>query len=426
MSWRHAELARLVTDMQPGFACRPADEDAGVPQLRTNNVSADGRLDLTDIKTVPVNDSQLERYSMANGDVLFNNTNSPALVGKTAYFDRSEPYLFSNHMTRIRVDEKLLHAKYLARFLHWTWSTGGFSKSIVQWVSQAAINRTQLASLNVPLPPPSEQRRIVDLLDQADAVRRLRTEVDAKADRILPALFLKMFGDPATNPKAWKQRPIGELGNVETGNTPSRKVPDYYGDNIEWIKSDNINTPSHFLTRAIEGLSESGRRVGRTTPRGSTLVTCIAGSPECIGNAAMAEHEVAFNQQINAVAPHPGIDPFFLYAQFIVGKRLVQAASTGAMKGMVSKGRFSSILFLDPPPDLQMQFGAQCVMLCERVEAQRRAGAKLESLFATLLRRAFSGALTSSWREAHMKELIQETEQQARYLAAPPPPEVRT
>lgn len=293
-----------------------------------------------------------------------------------------------------------------------------FASACVAGVKMPRVIMDKLWQHPVPLPPPSEQRRVVELLDQADALRRLRGEAHAKADRILPALFLKVFGDPATNPKAWRQRPLSEFGDIETGNTPSRKVPGYYGDDIEWIKSDNINTPSHFLTQASESLSVSGRRAGRTTPKGSTLVTCIAGSPDCIGNAALAEREVAFNQQINAVAPRDGIDPFFLYAQFVVGKPLIQAASTGAMKGMVSKGRFSSILFLDPPPDLQAHFGAQCAQLCDRLEAQRRVAATLEALFAALLHRAFSGALTSSWREAHLRELLQEMEQQARCLAA--------
>ena len=56
-----------------------------------------------------------------------------------------------------------------------------------------------------PIPSPKEQSRIVELLDEADRLRRLRREADTKASRILPALFLKMFGDPATNPKNFQR-----------------------------------------------------------------------------------------------------------------------------------------------------------------------------------------------------------------------------
>jgi type I restriction enzyme S subunit len=123
------------------------------------------------------------------------------------------------------------------------------------------------------------------------------------ADELLQSAFLDRFGDPLTNKKGLPTAPINELGRVVTGNTPPRANPENYGNAIEWIKSDNINTPEHFLTPADEYLSEVGKLQGRTVPAGSTLVTCIAGSPSVIGNAALADREVAFNQQINAVVP---------------------------------------------------------------------------------------------------------------------------
>lgn len=73
-------------------------------------------------------------------------------------------------------------------------------------ISQQIIKDTQL-----PLPPLSEQSRIVELLDEADRLRKLRRDADAKAARILPALFLDMFGDPATNPKGWPAKSLSEL-----------------------------------------------------------------------------------------------------------------------------------------------------------------------------------------------------------------------
>jgi type I restriction enzyme S subunit len=73
-------------------------------------------------------------------------------------------------------------------------------------VSDGVVKRT-----NTPLPARKEQRRIVELLEQADGLRRQRAEADALTDRILPALFHKMFGDPATNPKGWPVVPVGDL-----------------------------------------------------------------------------------------------------------------------------------------------------------------------------------------------------------------------
>lgn len=261
------------------------------------------------------------------------------------------------------------------------------------------VLRKDVEKLEIPLPPLPEQRRIVEILDQADQLRRCRAEADAKAERILPALFIKMFGDPRTNPRGWPKRSISELATVITGNTPSRKRQDYFGDYIEWVKSDNLNTPSHYITPTAEYLSEEGAKVGRKALPGSALVTCIAGSPSAIGNVALADREVAFNQQINAAVPREGVDCYYLYGHFVVGKRLVQAASTGGMKGIVTKNRFCEIEFLAPPSDLQERFGYRCKQICEQTEARLKQAGRFDRLFSLLLHRAFTGDLTASWRE---------------------------
>jgi len=239
---------------------------------------------------------------------------------------------------------------------------------------------------------PVERWRIADILDRADALRTEGREALVQLDTLTRSIFLDMFGDPIANPRGWPRKPIGKIGKVITGNTPPREVADYYGSAIEWIKSDNINTPSHYLTRAVEGLSESGKAVGRIAPRGSILVTCIAGSPDCIGNAAIADRDVAFNQQINAIVPSDG-DTEFLYAQILVGKHLIQSASTASMKGMVSKSRFEEVLMIFPPIPLQREFGRQFEAVDKLARVQFASLAELDALFASLQSRAFRGTL---------------------------------
>ena len=105
----------------------------------------------------------------------------------------------------------------------------------------AAIKSNDIVRLKVPLPPLPEQRRIANILDQADRLRRLRDDADAKAARILPALFIKMFGDPATNPMGW---PVCRLGDVThhfiSGGTPSTKVGRFWNGDVPWITGADI------------------------------------------------------------------------------------------------------------------------------------------------------------------------------------------
>ncbi len=254
------------------------------------------------------------------------------------------------------------------------------------------VNKSRFSELKIPVPPLSEQRRIAAILDQAETLRTQRRTALALLDTLTQSIFLDMFGDPVTNPMKWKQLRIEEIGKVITGNTPSRANSSFYGNDVEWIKSDNINTPNYYLTKSSEGLSLAGKAVARTVPALSILVTCIAGSPDCIGNAAMTDREVSFNQQINALVTK-NADPHFVYAQMMVGKRLIQQASTKGMKGMVSKSRFEQIVFIAPPLPLQQTFATRIQAIEALKSTHRIALAQLDALFASLQHRAFSGTL---------------------------------
>ena len=218
------------------------------------------------------------------------------------------------------------------------------------------ISKTYISQINLPDTDYQEQKQVVEILNHSEVLRQKRNQSLQLLDEFLRATFLEMFGDPIRNTNKYKKKRISDLGEVITGNTPSRAVQEYYGDFIEWIKSDNINTPSYILTKAKECLSKKGAQIGRIAPKGSILVTCIAGSPGCIGNVAMADRDVAFNQQINAFVPGNEILQEFFFAQILFCKKLIQQVNTNGMKGLVSKGNFSEINIIVPDKGLQELF----------------------------------------------------------------------
>lgn len=386
-------LGDVIREAKSGFASGE-NTSQGVLQVRMNNVDTEGNLDFREPRRVPASEAVIAAFGLRPGDVLFNNTNSPELVGKTAvFFGHPEPVVFSNHFTRLRTVEGRLDPSFLRRWLVRQWEKQVFRGLCTRWVNQAAVRKDSLFSLKIPLPPLPEQQRIAAILDKADAIRRKRQETIALTEELLRSTFLEMFGDPVTNPKGWPRRPAHELGTVTTGNTPSREHTTYYGDSVEWIKSDNINTRRHFVTKAVEGLSAEGRTAARVAPPNSILVTCIAGSPDCIGNAAMTDREVAFNQQINALTPKTNVDPHFLYVQVLLAKRLIQAASTNSMKGMVSKSRFENIGLIAPPQALQREFGDRFKRLLEISTKAETFHDQSDQLFNSLAQRAFRGEL---------------------------------
>lgn len=83
------------------------------------------------------------------------------------------------------------------------------------------MKTSELAKLQIPVPPLAEQERIVALLDEADELRKLRAQADRRTADLIPALFHEMFGDPETNPKNLPTVPLGHLLSFRTGKLDS-------------------------------------------------------------------------------------------------------------------------------------------------------------------------------------------------------------
>jgi len=187
-------LSNVIESTASGFTSGARDPD-GVAQIRMNNVETDGGWNWDSIRRVPKTVVKQQHY-VQEGDVLFNATNSPSLVGKTAYFDGfDEPLVFSNHFVRLRPTLDRLDGRYLTRWLNLLWQRRVFETRCVQWVNQATYRKQELLSLKIPLPSLAEQKRIAGILDAADALRAKRRDSLAQLDTLLQSTFLDMFGD---------------------------------------------------------------------------------------------------------------------------------------------------------------------------------------------------------------------------------------
>jgi type I restriction enzyme S subunit len=295
--------------------------------MRTKNIQ--DKLDISDLIAVPSRFVRREELFLKPSDLLISSANSWNLVGKTVYVgELTYPATAGGFISIVRPRSSIIDSRYL-----YHWITCPKTQESIRNCGRQTTNISNLSverflGLELPLPNLSEQRRIAAILDNSVAITKKRAAVLLDAGKYLRSAFFNLFGDPVANSKGLPEIPLAELAKVTTGNTPSREIDAYFGNHIEWIKSDNLNTPFHFLTKATEGLSEAGLKVARSVPAGSTLITCIAGSPSCIGNAALADRKVSFNQQINALTPKPGIEPECIYRATLFSKPRIHAAST--------------------------------------------------------------------------------------------------
>jgi len=399
-NWELISVNEITSDWRGGAPFEPEDFTShGFPVLHKGGIQRGGNI-LIDPKKKTFTTAEYAQshqksvidksYMAATLRDLVPSGPSIGLIADIAK-SPSEKYILAQGAYGFQIDTDRVAAAYLV----WLSNYEPFREYIKRYCvgsTQIHIRTPVFQELIVPLPPIAEQKRIAAILDKAEELRSLRRKALAELDAIVQSIFLEMFGDPVRNPKGWECKSIKQIGRAVTGNTPSRSQPELYGDAIEWIKSDNINTPHSYLTKASEGLSQLGKEISRIVPKCSILVTCIAGSPDCIGNAAIADREVAFNQQINALVPELG-DFRFLYAQILVNKCLVQEASTSSMKGMVNKSRFEEIQLIFPKIELQENFGKAFDKIESLKATQRESLDQLDALFSSLQHRAFQGEL---------------------------------
>ena len=223
--------------------------------------------------------------------------------------------------------------------------------------TQKAITNGGMAKIEISVPALSEQGILVDKLKHLTQLIADKKKQLNLFDEIIKSRFIEMFGDPKNNPNGYLKKRLKDTCRVITGNTPSRAVSEYYGNSIEWIKTDNIVEGMLHPTIATESLSEKGLDVGRTVESDSILMACIAGSLSSIGRVCVTDRKVAFNQQINAIEPND-YNALFLYVMLQLSKEYLIEEINMALKGILSKSKLEGKVFIVPPMDLQQQFAA--------------------------------------------------------------------
>lgn len=330
---------------------------------------------------------ELNCNEIFEGDILISRLPSP--VGRACIL----PNLRTRAITAVdctigRIDYKICNRKY---FIYFTMSDD-YSRQINKFVvgtTRKRISRKNLEEINISLPNIAIQNKIVEKLDIALELINKRKLQIKELDLLVKSKFIEMFGDPVSNPMRWDKKRLADECNIITGNTPSRKVEEYYGNYIEWIKSDNITDSGLYLTTAREYLSEEGLKVGRSIDAGSILMTCIAGSIKCIGNVAMTNRKVAFNQQINGIEPLEN-NVYFMFQQFKLSQKYMQSTINMSLKGILSKGQLSELEFIFPPIEKQNEF-ARFFKQIDKLKFEMEQSLKeLEDNFNSLMQKSFN------------------------------------
>ena len=190
--WEVVTIGDIVTEVRYGTS-KPAVEGGKYPYLRMNNLTADGHLDLNDLKYIDIPDDEIEKCVVRKGDVLFNRTNSIELVGKTAVFDLPEDMIIAGYIIRVRLTEKML-PEVLSQYMNLEALKGILRGMAKGAVNQANINAQELQSIKVYIPEMELQKQFVIMKEQ---IYKSKVAVQKALDEtqiLFDSLMQKYFG----------------------------------------------------------------------------------------------------------------------------------------------------------------------------------------------------------------------------------------
>jgi type I restriction enzyme S subunit len=207
--WARARIADLADAVQYGSSAKSSEQndDGQVPVLGMSNIF-EGRLRFTKLKYLPRGHDKFPGLLLAPGDVLFNRTNSPELVGKTAvYMDgHPTPCSFASYLIRVRLRD--YEPALLAAYINSSHGRAWVRSCVTQQVGQANVSGGKLKEFEVPVPPLNEQRRIVAKLEALQArSRRAREALEAVPpllEKLRQSILAAAFRGDLT--KDWREK----------------------------------------------------------------------------------------------------------------------------------------------------------------------------------------------------------------------------
>ena len=191
-------IGECLVESRYGTSRRCDAPSTATPVLRIPNVSQ-GRLSFDDLKYCELDDKELKRHRLRNGDILVVRTNgSPDIVGRCAiYAEGGRPFAFASYLIRLRIDRDKADPNFLAFFLTSTMGRDAIAGIRRTSAGQYNVNSENLRGIVVPLPPLSIQKETTERLIEERAVVRAIVECQsvraAEIEQLTSSVLRKAF-----------------------------------------------------------------------------------------------------------------------------------------------------------------------------------------------------------------------------------------
>ena len=256
------------------------------------------------------------------------------------------------------VDYSQVDRHFIVRYFHSQYAFSYYKAKLRATTQRRrTMDRSDLLSMPIPVPPLPVQQRIVSELDQLSDIIAMKRKQVEEYDALTQSVFYEMFGDPIVNEKEWPTSTYGDSFSIGSGGTPSKTVKEYWENGtIPWIGSNMCQntvlykTDGKFITE--EGLNNSSAKILQP----GTILVALVGAT--IGKVALLECETAINQNIAFVKHDDTTDSYFLYYYTMGLYPMFQNVGNGKFK-MANQKFVKELPVALPPLPLQYAFAAK-------------------------------------------------------------------
>lgn len=387
------QYLKKYANVQGGYAFKSSEfQENGIPIIRIGDIKNNR---IVTENCAKVNEKYLsicKNYIIQNGDILIAMTG--ATVGKIALNTEKKPLLLNQ-----RVGRFIHNTNILSKYLYYVLLSDAFYNKVQYKASGAGqpnISPTEIGNIRIPVPPSlEEQQEIVDVLDAADRIIRLRTACIESAQSLIPALFQEMFGDINNNIHSL---PISEIKSCVEINPTKIVMND--NDDVTFLGMKDVTENGQIDLSTIKKYKEVKK--GFTSFKNDDVL--LAKITPCFenGKAAIAKNLVnntGFGStEFYVLRPNQNkILPEYLYS--IVKSSRFSEMGRSNMKGAAGQKRLikdfvSNYKFLLPDIPQQKLFAAKVQEIEEYIKTQQAELENAKTMFQSLLHHSFTGELT--------------------------------
>lgn len=327
-------------------------------------------------------------------------------VGKTAV--AGCPICFSQDITAI-----LIHSAAIAMPAYVAYYLRARRAALLQknqGSTIAGITRDSLALEQIPLPPLSEQKRIVEILQEAEEIRRLRVEAEARIADLIPAMFHRRF----VSGRKYGSQPLFRLASITSGVTIGRKVKEMTAE-VPYIRVANVQDGFVDLSE-IKTTPATDEEIKRFSLKSGDVLLTEGGDLDKLGRGCLWEGQVdpcIHQNHVFRVRPISGKLNSNFFAQFLQSSTarqyFLRCAKRTTNLASINLTQLQALPVPDVPIEQQDRFAVEIRMAsdCNVPRGNLTASALTRSLST----HAFSGQLTANWRKANQERLALEARQ---------------